>query len=227
MLKTPASLLLAATLALRALAGLAAPSEKDHAAVGAGTPSGSAHGSGKTNASGKTRKKKAPHPSRTRPSSAGKTAIAPAPHRSKSQRLTAFPAEEAAVDQAFAENRREQVIGAERVARAEKQEDRWRTVLFHIREIDSHADPEACFWRAVAYYRLGEMMHAHDTRQACTLSGQASLVLDREEALATSLQPAAPAPELRLAGDRRPIAPDPRPIVNPDPYNGPSPAVLR
>jgi len=39
----------------------------------------------------------------------------------------------------------------------DKSPDRWWTVLFHLRELDSRNDPEACFWRVVAYYRLGEL----------------------------------------------------------------------
>ena len=33
--------------------------------------------------------------------------------------------------------------------------DRWWTVLFHLRELDSRNDPEACFWRVVAVLPAG------------------------------------------------------------------------
>jgi hypothetical protein len=88
-------------------------------------------------------------------------------------------------------------------------------VLFHLRALDARNDAEACFWRALAFYRLGEMDHAARTRQYC----EGDMVLSDEEARAASLQPMAAMPGMALPGD-----PKPEPVINPNPYTGPAPA---
>ena len=78
--------------------------------------------------------------------------------------MTPFPSFAPHAKKALAQNRRDQLIDAEQAARADRQSDRWWTVLFHLRELDSRNDPEACFWRVVAYYRLGELARARALR---------------------------------------------------------------
>ena len=64
-----------------------------------------------------------------------------------------------------------------------RQPDRWWTVLFHLRELDSRNDPEACFWRVVAYYRLGELARARALRGMCEPPPAVQAVLDNEDAM--------------------------------------------
>jgi signal transduction histidine kinase len=66
--------------------------------------------------------------------------------------VTPFPSFAPHARKALAQNRRDQLIDAEEAARASKASDRWSTVLFHLRELDSRNDPEACFWRVVAFH---------------------------------------------------------------------------
>jgi hypothetical protein len=135
--------------------------------------------------------------------------------------VTPFPSHADAARKALAQNRRDQLEDAEKVARAAKQDDRWQTVLFDLRSLDARSDVEACFWRAVAFYRLGEMARARSTRQLCTLSAKEEASLDAEDALSGSMQPAAPMPEMLAAGERPPA-----PVPNPNPYAGASPAKI-
>src|SRR5262245_57707267 len=81
--------------------------------------------------------------------------------------VTPFPSFAGHAKKALAQNRRDQLIDAEQAARAAKLPDRWWTVLFHLRELDSRNDPEACFWRVVSYYRLGELARARALRGMC------------------------------------------------------------
>lgn len=131
--------------------------------------------------------------------------------------VVAFPSFAGHAKKALAQNRRDQLIDAEQAARAEKQSDRWWTVLFHLRELDSRNDPEACFWRVVSYYRLGELAKARALRGACEPPPSVQTVLDNEDAMSTTLQPVAALPEMTAAGEKPPA-----PVPNPDPYGGPA-----
>ena len=130
--------------------------------------------------------------------------------------VTPFPSFAPHAKKALAQNRRDQLIDAEQAARADRQSDRWWTVLFHLRELDSRNDPEACFWRVVAYYRLGELARARNLRSACEPPQAVQTILDSEDALSTTLQPVAALPEMAAAGEKPPT-----PVPNPDPYSGP------
>ena len=132
--------------------------------------------------------------------------------------VTAFPSQATHVKKAFAQNRRDSLDDAERAARADRQPDRWWTVLFHLRSLDSRNDAEACFWRVVAYYRLGELARARALRSNCELPTADGPLLDAEDAMSSSIQPTAALPEMVAAGEK---APDP--IVNPERYAGQSP----
>ena len=132
--------------------------------------------------------------------------------------VTPFPSQASAVKKAFAANRRDQLKDAETSARQADEKDRWQTVLFHLRELDSRTDGEACFWRVVSFYRLGELARARRIRDSCTLSVKDETSLDVEDALSASLQPVAALPEL-AAGEAPPA-----PVPNPSPYAGPAPA---
>ena len=132
--------------------------------------------------------------------------------------VTAFPSQATHVKKAFAQNRRDSLDDAERAARADQQPDRWWTVLFHLRSLDSRNDPEACFWRVVAYYRLGELARARALRGNCELPTADGPLLDSEDAMSSSLQPTAALPEMVAAGEKAPDA-----IVNPQRYAGQSP----
>ena len=132
--------------------------------------------------------------------------------------VTPFPSHAAAARKALAQNRRDQLDDAEKAARAEHQEDRWHTVLFSLREFDARSDAEACFWRVLAYYRLGEMVRARHTRELCTLGPKEEAVLDAEDAMCGSLQPASVMPEMVAAGERPPA-----PVANPASYVGAAP----
>ena len=96
--------------------------------------------------------------------------------------VTPFPSFAGHAQKALAQNRRDQLIDAEQAARAARQPDRWMTVLFHLRELDSRNDPEACFWRVVAYYRLGELARARALRASCEPPPAVQAVLDNEDA---------------------------------------------
>jgi len=94
-------------------------------------------------------------------------------------------------------------------------------VLFHLRELDSRNDPEACFWRVVSYYRLGELARARALRASCEPPPGVQAVLDNEDAISTTLQPVAALPEMLAAGERPPA-----PVANPDAYGGPAYTVM-
>jgi hypothetical protein len=133
--------------------------------------------------------------------------------------VTAFPSHASAVKKAFAANRRDQLKDAEESARVASEKDRWQTVLFHLRELDSRTDGEACFWRVISFYRLGELARARRIRDSCTLSVKDESALDAEDALSVSLQPVSALPEMIAAGEAAPA-----PVPNPAPYAGPAPA---
>jgi hypothetical protein len=150
-----------------------------------------------------------------------KTAHAEAPTINENIEITPFPSHAAAARKALAQNRREQLEDAEKAARDPRQDDRWQTVLFHLRGFDSRGDAEACFWRVIAYYRLGEIGRARTVRQSCDLSSKDEPLIEHEDVLSASLQPAAALPELAAAGDR-PAAP----VPNPAGYDGAGPTRL-
>ncbi|HMF43926.1 MAG TPA: hypothetical protein VKQ32_24805 [Polyangia bacterium] len=128
-----------------------------------------------------------------------------------------FPSFAGHAKKALAATRRDSLVDAEQAARAERQPDRWWTVLFHLRELDSRNDQEACFWRVVAYYRLGELAKARALRGLCEPPQNVQTALDNEDALSSQLQPVAALPEMAAAGEKPPA-----PVVNPDPYSGPA-----
>jgi hypothetical protein len=135
--------------------------------------------------------------------------------------VTPFPSFARHAQKALAQNRRDQLIDAEEAARATRQSDRWMTVLFHLRELDSRNDAEACFWRVVAYYRLGELTRARTLRGVCDPPAAIQSVLDSEDAMSTTLQPVAALPEMTAAGEKPPA-----PVPSPDPYGGPAYATM-
>jgi len=55
-------------------------------------------------------------------------------------------------------------------------------VLFDLRDLDSRSDPEGCFWRLVAYYRLGQIERARQVRQTCELPSRDQAILEAEDA---------------------------------------------
>jgi hypothetical protein len=135
--------------------------------------------------------------------------------------ITPFPSHAAAARKALSQNRRDQLDDAEKAARDPHQTDRWQTVLFHLREFDTRADPEACFWRVVAYYRLGEIGRARTIRQNCEIAATDQPIIEKEDVQSAGLQPASALPELVAAGDRVPA-----PVPNPSGYEGASPTRL-
>jgi hypothetical protein len=178
----------------------------------------------------KVSKKKAPAADKptTRPTKAAQRTLRPGAltvavgHEiNEDARVTPFPSFAGHAQKALAQNRRDQLVDAEQAARAPTQPDRWWTVLFHLRELDSRNDPEACFWRVVAYYRLGELAKARTLRAACEPPQPVQNVLDNEDALSTTLQPVAALPEMVAAGEKPPA-----PVVNADPYGGPAFAAI-
>jgi hypothetical protein len=161
-----------------------------------------------------------PTASRTRPGHAAriKTAHAETPTINDSIEITPFPSHAAAARKALAQNRRDQLDDAEKAARDPRQGDRWQTVLFHLRGFDSRSDAEACFWRVIAYYRLGQIDRARTVRQSCDLPAKDQPLVEQEDILSASLQPAVALPEQAAAGDR----PGP-PVPNPAGYEGAGP----
>jgi len=135
--------------------------------------------------------------------------------------ITPFPSHAAAARKALAQNRRDQLDDAENAARAPRHDDRWQTVLFHLRGFDSRADAEACFWRVIAYYRLGEIGRARTIRQSCEIATNDQPVIEKEDVQSASLQPATALPELAAAGERPPA-----PVPNPAGYEGAAPTRL-
>jgi hypothetical protein len=179
-----------------------------------------------TASAAKTKKKPAPRAKRRTRKRPAATPAAARVVPASAPKIVPFPTDGAAVAKAFADHRREQLAGVESVARAAKQDDRWRSVLFELRDFDSRADPEACFWRVLAYYRLGEVRRARSLRQDCDLALPDRRTLDGEDAAAASLQPAQPVAELRAAHDPEPDEPsvEAAGVGNPAPYAGPAPA---
>ena len=131
--------------------------------------------------------------------------------------VTPFPSFAGHAKKAMAANRRDQLIDAEQAARASKLPDRWYTVLFHLRSLDSRNDPEACFWRVVAYYRLGELARARALRGMCEPPPSVQTILDNEDAMSSTLQPLEALPEMAAAGEKPPAA-----VANPEAYAGPA-----
>jgi hypothetical protein len=196
-----------------------------------------ASSSGTTGADGAATKKKATHkpsgkkaaPKSKGSSSEAKTAHAK-PTRLAGQKsghgspetinenvtLTPFPSNPEAAKKALSQNRRDQLDDAEKAARNAQQADRWQTVLFHLRNLDARSDPEGCFWRLVAYYRLGQMERARTLRQACELGGKDAALIETEDDQAARLQP-----PTALADKEPPAA-----VPNPEPYAGAAPTRL-
>ena len=131
--------------------------------------------------------------------------------------VTPFPSFAGHAKKAMAANRRDQLIDAEQAARASKLSDRWYTVLFHLRSLDSRNDPEACFWRVVSYYRLGELARARALRGLCEPPPSVQTILDNEDAMSSTLQPLEALPEMAAAGEKAPA-----PVVNTEAYGGPA-----
>ncbi|HSS39295.1 MAG TPA: hypothetical protein VLT58_11045, partial [Polyangia bacterium] len=129
--------------------------------------------------------------------------------------LTPFPSQASATRRALSQNRRDHLTDAEQAARAAAVEgDRWETVLFHLRDLDSRSDPEGCFWRLVAYYRLGQIERARQVRQTCELPSRDQAILEAEDAEAASIQ----APLALAERDHAPA-----PVANPAAYGGAPP----
>jgi hypothetical protein len=128
--------------------------------------------------------------------------------------ITPFPSQADATKRALAQNRRDLLADAEKAARASSIDDRWQTVLFDLRDLDARSDPEGCFWRLVAYYRLGQIERAREIRDKCELPPRDLAMLEAEDASAASLQP----PMAMAEVDHRPA-----PVANPAPYAGASP----
>jgi hypothetical protein len=128
--------------------------------------------------------------------------------------ITPFPSQAAATKRALAQNRRDMLVDAEKAARGSSVDDRWQTVLFSLRDIDARSDPEGCFWRLVAYYRLGQIERAREIRDKCELPQRDLSMLEAEDAQAASLQP----PMAMAEKDHAPA-----PVANPAPYSGASP----
>ena len=187
---------------------------------GAAVPAGSEAGSAKKKTRRSTGKKSAPK-SKASPDTKVTRAKPPRPARQKSAAminedvsLTPFPSHANAAKKALSQNRRDQLDDAEKAARGADQSDRWQTVLFHLRNLDARSDSEGCFWRLVAYYRLGQVDRARALRQACDLVPKDAAVIEAEDEQAAQLQPAATVAEKD----------QPAVVGNPAPYAGAPPA---
>jgi hypothetical protein len=101
--------------------------------------------------------------------------------------VVAFGRDSKAVEKAFAENRRVELLDAEKAAREEKSPDRWRTVLFMLHGLPDNGDPEACFWRVLSFLRLGEIERARSVRAVCDLPAKDSSTLNAEDALVSGI----------------------------------------
>ncbi len=130
--------------------------------------------------------------------------------------LTPFPSHAGAARKALAQNRRDQLDDAEKAARSPEQADRWQTVLFHLRDLDARSDSEGCFWRLVAYFRLGQVERARTLRQACELPPKDAAIIEMEDEQAAQLQSPA------TLAEKEPAAA----AGNPAPYDGAAPAKL-
>ena len=217
-----------------AIAGLAVASPSQAAQPKPADPKGAdgrakAAATPKANAASPTKK---PGPARTkrrRGATPGSAAEA-APHHivDTAPKIVAFPRDVDAVSKAFADHRREQLADVEKAARAPKQDDRWNTVLFLLRDLDGgRGDPESCFWRVVAYYRLGEVRRARAIRSGCSFNVQDASALESEDATAAALQPATALADLKANDDRQGETsgkPAGEVVANAAPYGGPTPA---
>jgi hypothetical protein len=96
--------------------------------------------------------------------------------------IVPFPENAKAYTKAFAENRRDQLVDAEKTARAAKSPDRWRSVLFMLHGLPEHNDSETCFWRVLSFYRLEELERARKIRENCDLPAKDSSTLNAEDA---------------------------------------------
>jgi hypothetical protein len=132
----------------------------------------------------------------------------------ESIKLTPFPSEAVATRRALAQNRRDMLDDAEKIARGPAADDRWDKVLWHLREVDARSDPEGCFWRLVAYYRMGQIQRARQLRPSCDLPPRDIALLEAEDAEAAAMQP-----PMALAEMDHP----PAPVANPAPYSGAPP----
>jgi hypothetical protein len=128
--------------------------------------------------------------------------------------LTPFPSQAGATKKALAQNRRDQLDDAEKAARGGGDAERWQTVLFHLRNLDARSDSEGCFWRLVAYYRLGQVERARALRGGCDFVPKDAALIEAEDEHAASLQPPT------TLADKEP----PAPVANPEPYTGAAPA---
>ena len=117
--------------------------------------------------------------SHAKPSRAGKQKSASTIN--ESVELTPFPSQAGATKKALAQNRRDQLEDAEKVARGAADGDRWQTVLFHLRNLDARSDSEGCFWRLVAYYRLGQIERARALRGGCGFVPKDAALIEAEE----------------------------------------------
>jgi hypothetical protein len=105
------------------------------------------------------------------------------------------------VARAFEGERRKQLGYAEEAARAAETNDRWNTVLFHLSGLASETYPEACFWRVMAYYHLGDVTRGDSVRAFCELPNADAVALGHERERATAAAGPQPTmPELRAAG---------------------------
>jgi hypothetical protein len=105
----------------------------------------------------------------------------------KAPPIIPFPEDAKAVKKAFAETRRDQLVDAEKAARDAKSPDRWRTVLFMLRGLPERTDPEACFWRVLSFYRLGEIQRARTLREGCELPSKDSAGMNAEDVIASGI----------------------------------------
>jgi hypothetical protein len=145
--------------------------------------------------------------------------------------IVPFPNEAKAVKKAFAETRRDQLVDAEKAARDVKSPDRWRTVLFMLRGLPERTDPEACFWRVLSFYRLGEIPRARALRENCELPSKDSAVLNTEDVTASGIPEMGTVavddgfgPSQGTAGAPAKAEAKPAPVpVGAQPYSGPSP----
>jgi hypothetical protein len=145
-------------------------------------------------------------------------------------RIEQFPSDSKAVKKAFDETRRDQLGDAEKAARDGKTPDRWRSVLFALRGLPERTDPEACFWRVLAFYRLGELTRARALREGCELTAKESGALNSEDATAAGVPEMGTVPvddgfgpppgAAGTSGSSGKIAPPPPPTA---PYTGVGP----
>jgi hypothetical protein len=141
-----------------------------------------------------------------------------------------FPGDPKGFKRAFAETRRDQLADAEKAARDIKSPDRWRTVLFMLRGLPEHADAEACFWRVLSFYRLGEVTRGRTLREGCDLPAKDSSTLNAEDALVSRVPAMGTVarddgfgPQAGAVNANAETLPPPPPVTAP--YTGPGPQV--